>query len=204
MSKKSLYENRFTQNKLLQYIENMPNDLKFYYSKIKEIINISAETALIYAHAKLEGGLLNALYIQVKKNYKTNADITWAIIESQDLTLKSKYNDIFYNLFSNEYKVEFSKMLDKSKKLRNKIVHGADSYYYFDIFNAIRDLLEFSNVFNDYIYSLKNFRPYRNLKGVFGKSTCKLNAEETVLIMKGLGFTINHEIYSVIKKDFKF
>lgn len=82
-------------------------------------------------------------------------------------------------------------------------MHGAVANNH-EVLDAIKEILEYSNDFNSYISSLNYFKPYSNLKGVFGRLVAKLNQEETILIMKGLGFHIESSLFALIKKDFKF
>lgn len=200
---KQIYKDKITLNILEKYISAIPSELKYYYSKITEVMKIDVNIALIYLFAKVEAGQLNALYVQVKKGYRTHTEMTWSIIESQDITLKKNYFKLFYNLFGCEFDDGLTEKLAKAKIVRNKIMHGANADYY-DVLNAIRDVFEYSNAFNDFVFNLKGFKPYNRLTGIFGSLKTVQDEEVTMLILNALGFTVDSQLFAVIKKDFRF
>jgi len=163
-------------------------DIKWYFQELPKLINKSFpyELCIAYLFMQLEMARMMTLYCCIKRKYRTDPEVTWRILDANEINWRN-FEDYFYNIFNLNYDPSLFSCLSKAINARNKIMHGG-SLSEEEKRNSICDVLEFSELYNDFIFRNAGFKPISKLTGVFGAQKYILDGEVTRLVMKGLGF----------------
>ena len=172
---------------LLYYFENLPDEIKEYYKVLRDLLkDYHFSVSLAYLFSLLERGHHMALYCSIVKLHKTDKILTRTALENHHFIRKG-FQEMCERVLGKRIPTETQLFHDKTAKVRDKLMHGKDPSDD-ELRNAIANGLEYSRLFNEYVYSIAGFNPFTpSLRGVFGRmKTLDKKASRWMLIGMGL------------------
>ena len=174
---------------LASYFAQAPIGVQKVFNDLPKLTdNMSLTVPLAYLFARVEAVHVLTLYCGLVKLHKTNADMTWNILQHQHITRKN-FQDFFANIIGKSLNNQTRKLLEKAEKVRDKVIHGKrvnDA----EKRDALAWLLDYAKAFDSEVFRVAKFHPFggdlRGFKGA-GKSFPK---RTTRWILKGMGFGI--------------
>ena len=145
------------------------------------------EIAIAYLFLKTEQAHNRALYGGVVKLHRGEAEFVKRLLNFQHLT-RGGFKDIYKNVFGVPLQNITLAKLEEAEKIRDKVIHGK-SVTDNELREAIADVLEYAQAFNEEISSIAGFKPFGNMRGFKGRAD-SLDKRTTKWVMRGLGFGV--------------
>lgn len=179
-----------TYKALLKFYESKPEDVKCFFKYIPKLIsdNLPYEIAIAYAFLKIEQAQNRSLYGGVVKVHRGNSEFTRRIMNFQHLT-RDGFKDIYNNVFGHAINEDTANKLKDAEKARDKVIHGKEISNN-ELREAIADILDYAEAFNEEVYRVAGFKPLADMRGFKGSRANTLDKRTTKWLMRGLGFGV--------------
>lgn len=174
---------------VLNKYKSLDEDLKWYFQELPSLINkgFQYEICIAYLFMQLETARLMTLYCGIKRKYKTDTEVTWKILDANEINWKN-FKEFFFNIYHKKYDTNLHKRLEFAIRIRNILIHGGSAKEQ-DKIKCILNIFDFCINYNNYIYKIAGFKPIGRLTGVFGASIYNLDGEVSRMVMRGLNFS---------------
>lgn len=174
---------------LTKFYEARTEEVRGYFEYLPKIIgnSIPYEVSIAYVFLKMEQAQNRALYGGVVKLHRADSKFAARIMNYQHLT-RDGFQIIFKNVFGHALSKEAANKIIEAEKVRDKVIHGksvADN----DLREAIADVLEYAELFNEDVNNKAGFKPFGSMKGFKGRAE-PLDVRTTKWLMRGLGFGV--------------
>ena len=178
-----------TYKALLKFFDARPNEVKIHFEHLPKLISkdLPYEIAIAYVFLKIEQAQNRALYGGVVKIHRGNAEFAKRLMNFQHLT-PDGFKEIYKNVFGHAITSATSDKLKEAEKVRDKVIHGK-SVTDNDLREAIADVLEYAELFNEEVNSVAGFKPFADMRGFKGRAD-SLDKRTTKWLMRGLGFGV--------------
>lgn len=174
---------------LISEYDSHRKGIKEYFEHLPKLINsgFPYDVSLAYAFSRVERAHRRTLYCGIVKKFSANSSLTDDI--TRNLYLKrEEFLGLFKSIFGVDIDPAILKHLKDAERIRDKGVHGKDPTDA-EMREALKEVLDYSSEFDDYVFSLAEFRPFGDLRGFKGRAE-NMDKETTKLILIGLGFRI--------------
>jgi hypothetical protein len=164
---------------LITEYDSHRKEIKSYFAHLPELIE--------YVFSRVERAHRRTLYCGIVKKFSTDSDLTDEI--TRNLYLKrDEFLDLFKAIFGVDLDPSISKHLQDAERIRDKGVHGKEPTDA-EMREAMKEVLQYSTDYDDFVLRLAGFRPFGDLRGFKGRAE-NIDKETTKLILKGLGFKL--------------
>jgi hypothetical protein len=162
--------------------------VQYYFGELLHIVdNVkSPEPALAYCFQRVEAAQRTALYALLMRKYRTDATVTWGIIDSLDITRKS-FPVHYSQLTGHQIQDPVTAHLTQATAIRDRIMHGKKAAAS-DVLSAVISCLSYATALNAQVQADAGFAPFGKLRGVTSSRKPKLEKDISRLVLKGLGF----------------
>lgn len=174
---------------LVAEYESHRKEIKIYFAHLPELIKkgFPYEVPLAYAFSRVERAHRRTLYCGIVKKFSANSDLTDDV--TRHLYLKrDEFLELFRSVFGVDLDTVILTHLQDAERIRDKGVHGKDPTDA-EMREALKEVLEYSTQFDDFVFRIAGFRPFGDLRGFKGRAE-NMDKETTRLILKGLGFRL--------------
>ena len=160
-----------------------------YFAHLPELIaDFPLDICISYSFGQIELAHNMTLYCGVVKKHKANRTIARSAIDAHHMT-RSEFKERFEVVFGSSVPDAVLDPLTQAETIRDKIMHGKDTLER-EKREAIYNVLNYAELFNDELQSLAGFRPFGSLKGFKGRAK-SLDRSTTRWVLKGMGFNIS-------------
>jgi hypothetical protein len=174
---------------LTKFYEGRTAEVKEYFEHLPKIIGngIPYEVSIAYVFLKTEQAQNRALYGGVVKVHRANSEFASRIMNYQHLT-RDGFQSIYKNVFGHALGRDTNKKIAEAEKVRDKVIHGKNVPEN-ELREAIADVLEYAELFNEDVSKAAGFKPFGSMKGFKGRAE-PLDVRTTKWLMRGLGFGV--------------
>lgn len=174
---------------VLRQFENSPKEIKQYFATFPDLIKrYYWEVTISYVFSRIEFAKHMTIYCGIVKLHRAEADLTWRAVEATRMS-RSQFRELFETVFGQPIRRDLLKMLESAEGVRDRVVHGK-LVREAEIRRAMLDILAFAAGFNDFIYSMAQFRPFGKLRGFKGRAK-SLEKSTTRWILKGMRLPVS-------------
>ena len=177
------------RRQLKQHFDDAPEQVREYFSDLPGLLEkFPLDVALAYVHFRVDLAHNMALYCGVVKIHNASKEVAGAAIEANHMTRES-YLEIFKTVFNRDLPTEVYKHLENAEGVRDRVIHGKRTLEQTKC-EAIIELIQYAEKFNEIVYTAAKFRPFGNLQGLLGQGQ-SLSKATTRLVLKGMDFCLS-------------
>ena len=161
-----------------------PDEIQTYFTPSVELIEkYPWEVTLAYMFSRIELAQNMALYCGVVKLHRAHREVAWSAIDSLHIKRKD-FEELFETVFGKPLKQKIINKISEAKIIRDKTMHGKDVSDA-ELRKAVFRLIEYSELFNEFVSQTAGFKPFGNLKGFKGRAE-PLDKATTMWLLKGM------------------
>ena len=177
---------------LKNLFNTLGDDITGYYSEFNNIIDstLSLHVLLAYMFFRLEQGQLLTLYLGSRKLQKTDSELTWKALDSQQIKRES-FLTYFETIYSFPIPQHVREIIVPAERIRDRLMHGkdvTDANLREAITRPLYYSLEMNNLAAQKMNGLRPFVP--DLRGAVGRLD-SLDKSTSRWILKGMGFQLS-------------
>lgn len=101
---------------------------------------------------------------------------------------RGRFRDLFQVVFGKPLDKSLADKLYNAEKIRDKVLHGKD-WTDAQAREALVNMFDFAENFNDFVYDLAGFKPFSDLRGFKGRKQ-SLPKPTTRWVLRGMGIGI--------------
>lgn len=158
---------------------------KYFEHLPKLIDDFPHDVCLAYLFLRLEQAYNRALYCGIVKLHQADGELTSQVINKEHIT-RTKFEKLYSTIFGSDQNSSAKAILAEAEKIRDNVIHGKDVSL-IKKREAIVDVIEYAEIFNNELKSKAGFEPLGDLRGFSGAAQ-KLNKKTTRWLLKGMGF----------------
>jgi len=178
-----------SRRQLKQDFDDASEHVREYFSDLPGLLeSFPLDVALAYAFFRVELAHNMALYCGVVTIYNASKEVAGAAIEANHMTRES-YLEMFRTVFNRELPTEVCNLLENAEAVRDRVIHGKRTLEQKKR-EAIIELIQYAEKFNEVVYAAAKFRPFGNLQGLQGQGQ-SLSKATTRLVLKGMDFCLS-------------
>jgi len=179
-------ENR---RQLKQHFDDAPEQVREYFSDLPGLLeNFPLDVALAYVFFRVELAHNMALYCGVVKIHNASKEIAGAAIEANHMTRES-FLEMFKTVFNRDLPTEICNLLENAEGVRDRVIHGKRTLEQKKR-EAITEVIQYAEKFNEVVYAAARFRPFGNLQGFQGRGQ-SLSKATSRWVLKGMDFSLS-------------
>ena len=121
------------------------------------------------------------------KIHKASKEVAGAAIDANHLT-RETFLEMFKTVFNLDLPIAVRNHLENAEGVKNRVIHGKRSPEH-EKREAIMEVIQYAEKFNETVYAAAKFRPFGNLKGFQGEGQ-SLSKAATRWVLKGMDFSV--------------
>ncbi len=177
------------RRQLKQYFDDAPEQVREYFSDLPGLLeNFRLDVALAYVFFRVELAHNMALYCGVVKIHNASKEVAGAAIHANHMTRES-FLELFKTVFNLEVPTAIRILLENAEEVRDRVIHGKRTPEH-EKREAIMEVIQYAENFNEIVYAAAKFRPFANLKGFHGDGQ-SLSKAATRWVLKGMDFSLS-------------
>jgi hypothetical protein len=177
------------RRQLKQDFDDAPEQVQEYFSDLPSLLeNFPLDVALAYVLFRVELAHNMALYCGVVKIHNASKEVAGAAIEANHMT-RDSFLELFKTVFNRELPTEVCNHLENAQGIRDRVIHGKRTLEQKKR-EAIIEVIQYAEKFNEIVYAAAKFRPFGNLEGLQGQGQ-SLSKATTRLVLKGMDFCLS-------------
>lgn len=170
---------------LLARFEELPAGVKSYFKDYPSLLeNYSWNVSWGYLFSQLETAHRLALYLNVVKRHRVNADKAWEAVDAWHMT-RDDFDRIFKTIFGVEIPQSLIATRKQAEAIRDRNFHGKDVDDDRQLTGQLAALM-YAEDFHKLVENSGGTSPFGELRG-FAPGE-KLSESTSYLVLKGLGF----------------
>ncbi len=179
-------ENR---RQLKQHFDDAPEQVREYFSDLPGLLeSFPLDVALAYVFFRVELAHNMALYCGVVKIHNASREVAGAAIEANHITHES-FLEMFKTVFNRDLPTEICNLLENAGRVRDRVIRGKRTLEQKKR-EAIMELIQYAEKFNEIVYAAAKFRPFGSLQG-FQAHGQSLSKATTRWVLKGMDFSLS-------------
>lgn len=169
--------------------DSRSKSVRDYFAYLPALIaDFPLDICISYSFSQIELAHNMTLYCGVVKKHKAHRSLARSAIDAHHMT-RSEFQGRFEVVFSSSIPDVVLEPLTQAESIRDKIMHGKDTLER-EKREALYNVLNYAELFNDELSSLAGFRPFGSLKGFKGRGK-SLDRSTTRWVLKGMGFNVS-------------
>ena len=177
------------RRQLKQHFDDAPEQVREYFSDLLGLLeNFPLDVALAYVFLRVELAHNMALYCGVVKIHNASKEVAGAAIDANHVTRES-FLEMFKTVFNLDLPTAICNLLENAEGVRDRVVHGRKILEH-EKREAIMEVIQYAEKFNEIVYAAARFRPFGNLKGFHGDGQ-SLSKAATRWVLKGMEFSLS-------------
>ena len=189
MTKENVLTMPTNRRQLKQDFEDAPEQVREYFSDLPRLLeNFPLDVALAYVFSRVELAHNKALYCGVVKIYNASKEVAGIAIDAKHMT-RDSFLEMFKAVFNRDLPTAICNLLENAEGVRDRVMQGKKTLEQKKC-EAIAEVIQYAEKFNEIVYAAARFRPFGNLKEfqVNGKSLSKAT---TRWVLKGMDFPLS-------------
>jgi hypothetical protein len=174
---------------VIKHYQDKDKTIREYYEYLPSLIDddYPFDVALSYLFARLELAQNMTIYCGIRKQHRTDVDLTDIAVENWDTT-KETFESKFELVFGKPIPTTILAQRKDAQKARNNVMHGK-SVDEASKRKAIADVLDYSESLNKFVQAQADFEPFGKLTGITGAASA-LDASTSRFVLRGMGFSM--------------
>ena len=172
-----------TADKIKKNFDAQEQGFQKYFVLLKELLEkiSSPEPALAYCFQRIEFAQRNGLYALLMREYRTDSDLSWQVVDRLDVT----------RISGKRLPSNLKLIIQPAESVRDDITHGRTKSKA-EINKAILNCIEYAEALNAAFNNQVGFKPIGDLRGVTSKrGKPQLDKKISRVVLKGLGFLLS-------------
>ena len=166
-----------------------PTAVREYFAHLPGLIaDFPLDICISYSFSQIELAHNMTLYCGVVKKHRASRTIARSAIDAHHMT-RPEFKERFEVVFGASIPEVVLDPLTQAELIRDKIMHGKNTLER-EKREAIYNVLNYAELFNDELFTLAGFRPFGSLKGFKGRAR-SLDRATTRWVLKGMGFNVS-------------
>jgi len=177
------------RRQLKQHFDDAPEQVREHFSDLPGLLeNFSLDVALAYVFSRVELAHNMALYCGVVKIHNASREVAGAAIDANHMTRESLL-EMFKTVFNRDLPTATLNLLENAEGVRDRVMHGKKTPEHKKR-EAIVEVIQYAEKFNETVYAAARFRPFGNLQGFHGRGQ-SLSKATTRWVLKGMDFSLS-------------
>ncbi len=178
-----------SRRELKQHFDDAPEQVQEYFSDLPGLLEkFPLDVALAYVFFRVELAHNMALYCGVVKIHNASKEVAGAALDASYLT-RETFLEMFKTVFNLEVPTAICNLLENAEGVRDRVIHGKKAPEQ-EKREAIVEVIQYAEKFNEIVYAAAKFRPFGNLKGFQGDGQ-SLSKAATRWVLKGMDFSVS-------------
>jgi hypothetical protein len=167
----------------------LPQEVRDYFEHLPLLLTnqMPYEVPLAYLFGRVERAHNMTLYCGIVRSHRTDSKTTLDVVSKEFITRK-KFSEYFKSIFGVQFDQNVRAHITAAEKARDKAIHGKNPTDK-EMRDAISGILDYAPAFNTFVDGVGGLKPFGSLQGFSGRAE-KLGNPTTILVLKGLGFSI--------------
>jgi len=170
---------------LLSVYAAKPSVIRDYFCDFQSLVeDYEWAVSVAYVFLKIERVKHTTLYAGIRKMHRADAGMTWDLLNKDHMS-RGRFRTLFETVFGQPIEKPILDKLAAAEKVRDQVVHGKqlpDAA----VRGGLRDALDFSEAFDDFVCREAGFRPFGALTGFAGSGKA-LSKDTTRWVLRGMG-----------------
>ncbi len=178
-----------SRRQLKQHFDDAPEQVREYFSDLPGLLeNFPLDVALSYVFFRVELAHYMALYCGVVKVHNASKEVAGAALDASHLT-RETFLEMFKTVFNLEVPTSIVNLLEGAEEVRHRVMHGKRTSEH-EKREALLDVLQYAEKFNETVYAAAKIRPFGDLKGFQGEGQ-SLSKAASRWVLKGMEFSLS-------------
>ena len=174
---------------LLKRYEKASERIRTYFEHLPKLLaDLPLDVSLSYVFSQVELAQNTTLYRGVVKLHRANAVISRRVVDGHHFT-REGFKHKFEVVFGKPIPPKICDKLNAAETIRDRVLHGKSTKEK-QKREAIADVLDYAEWFNEFVYSIAKIHPFGDLRGFKGRAQ-SLDGSTTRWILKGMGFDVS-------------
>lgn len=174
---------------VIRRYEQSSKEIREYFPALPSLLKqFSWDVIVGYLFARVEAAKHMSIYCGIVKLHQGDAELTWSAVVA-DYFSRSRFRELVQTVFGKSIPRDLLKKLSDAEKIRDKVMHGKP-FRDAEGRQAVVDIIEFAEGFNDFVYSTAQFKPFGKYTGFKGRMK-PLGKSTTRWILKGMSFSVS-------------
>lgn len=174
---------------VLKRYKGCSEQVREYFRELPSLLqNYPYEVTLAYVFWRIEKAQNRSLYCGVLKLHRASRNVADSAVNAQHMTRES-FLKLYENVFGHQVKKTTRDKIKTAEKVRDRVIHGKNVAEP-EMREALVDVLDYAEAFNDDVDAVAGFEPFGDLRGFKGAGKA-LESKTSRWLLKGLGFAIN-------------
>lgn len=170
----------------MRRFEESPRNVREYFRCAPQLLEgeYPYDVVLAWMFARLERAHNMAIHAGVVKLHRGDSTVTRNVLDTHHMT-RDGFRKLFKTVFDKPLKKEIATTLNTAERIRDKTMHGkavTDAEYR----KAIVAVVDYAEVFNEFMSELGGFQPFGDLRGFKGRGQA-LDKRTTQWVLRGMG-----------------
>ena len=167
----------------------LPEEIREYFVHFENLISdFPWDVTISYAFSLVETAHNRTIYGGVLKLHKVEKSMAWLALDRLHMTRRG-FRERYETIFGQGLPQRVVESIASAEVVRDKILHGKSATEA-EKRQAVMDILDYSEEFNDEVYNKAGFTPFGSMQGFKGRGSSH-NRETSRWILKGMGFALD-------------
>ena len=173
---------------ILSRYDELPEEIRVYFDNFPRLAReFPWDVSISYIFSLVETAHNRTVYGGVVKRHKVHSTMAWTALDNHHMT-RNGFRELYRKIFGQPLPDEIVESITRAEKIRDKILHGKGASDN-DKRQAVMDVLNYAESYNEEIYRIAKFRPFGSMQGFKGRAKSHDRSTSRWILM-GMGFSL--------------
>ena len=170
---------------VLEHFNAKPREVREQFPAFETLVEeYTWDVSVSYVFSRVEAVKHCTIYCGIVKLHWTDSSLTRELVYKDHMS-RGRFRQLFEIVFAKKIDPNLLAKLSEAEKIRDKIAHGKQ-WTQKEARKALKNVFDFAEEFNDFVYGIAGFKPFGDLRGFKGRKE-PLPKETSRWVLKGMG-----------------